>query len=58
MFLLTFPEGKSKGAGNPKGQKGPAAAERPVDISRLDLKIGRIVSAEKVIGMEYPNAVM
>ncbi len=36
--------------GKSKGQKGAVAAsiDRPVDVSRLDLRVGRIVSAEKV----------
>ena len=31
-----------------KGQKAAAAAARAVDISRLDIRVGHIVSAEKV----------
>ena len=38
---------EAKGATPTKGPK-EAAVDRAVDISRLDIRVGRIVSAEKV----------
>ena len=32
----------------PKGKAAAAAKDRPVDVSRLDIRVGHIVSVEKV----------
>ena len=47
-MYLVFPEVKE--VASKKGQKAAAAAAaaRAVDISRLDIRIGHIISAEKV----------
>ena len=46
MCVLVFPEVKR--VTPTKGQMEAAVAAQAVDISRLDLRVGNIVSAEKV----------
>ena len=47
MLTIIFSVKKKGGGGGGGGKKG-AQPERPVDISRLDLRVGVVISAEKV----------
>ena len=48
---------KKKAGGGKKGASGGSGAEtdRPVDISRLDLRVGVVISADKVTHLSMNN---
>lgn len=49
LIDLAYPDEKAKGKGGKKGGKGGASAEpvnEALDVSRLDLRVARIVSAK------------
>ena len=41
---------KGGASGKSDSSKGSGGPVRPVDVSRLDLRVGRILSADKVLG--------